>query len=140
MPRGKGTYGSKRGRPPKKAAKKRRTSRTANDKIKSRLKSGKSKPSLAKSEAVPERGKVHTVPKPKTKFGGDQTKMGYAKAASQPGTRAYFSSEAGKDRRIESTELPSASSSAPEGSYKAGSLQKSLKDAVKRKAAKKKKK
>ena len=46
MPSGKGTYGSKVGRPPKKA-KKRRTSRTANDKIKSRLKSGKSKPALS---------------------------------------------------------------------------------------------
>ncbi len=51
MPSGKGTYGSKRGRPPKKAAKKRRTSRTANDTIKSRLKSGKSKPSKAKNLA-----------------------------------------------------------------------------------------
>jgi hypothetical protein len=96
-------------------SKQKRTGKTANDTIKARLKSGKSKPSLAKSEVVPERGKVHTAPKPKTKFGGDQTKMAYAKAASKPGTRAYFASAAGKDERIESTELPSASSSAPEG-------------------------
>ena len=51
MPIGKGTYGSKRGRPPKKTAKKRRTSRTASNTIKSRLKSGKSKPSKAKNLA-----------------------------------------------------------------------------------------
>ena len=116
-------------------SKQKRTGRTANDKIKSRLKSGKSKPSLAKSKVVPERGKVHTVPKPKTKFGGDQTKRAYAKAASKPGTRAYFMSKAGKDERIESTELPSASSSAPEGNRAAKG--KGKKTATARKKAKK---
>ena len=96
-------------------SKKKDAGRTANTKLKARLKSGKSKPSLAKSEVVPKRGKVHTAPRPKTKFGGDQTKMAYAKAASKPGTKAYFGSKVGREGRIESTELPSASSSAPEG-------------------------
>jgi len=114
-------------------SKQKRTGRTASDTIKSRLKSGKSKPSLAKSKVVPERGKVHTASKPKTKFGGDQTKMAYAKAASKPGTRAYFGSKVGKDERIESTELPSASSSAPEGNRAV----KGKKTATARKKAKK---
>ena len=120
MPRGTGTYGSKRGRPPKKAAKKRRTSQTANDTIKSRLKSGKSKPSKAKnlapaSSSAPEGN--YKVSESGPKFVRVRSLGNRLVPSISPQTKPYKGLPPGKGRVT----------------------QKSTEDAVKRKAAKKKK-